>query len=181
MGFNSCKISECRKAEEAMYSKYRYALANDSIRNDSNRNEIIRSKTWYLNFDCKHHYTKKYIRKHLGKPFRIYINDENDTTPDIRDYKPFHYEDWLYPAYFEYHPNEKPFIGALLVLRFEHNKSIMLEDDCPRHDEYSCREYKVIDDPEKDVNWIFHLINTDSFDLKCPYILRNEEKFYWTF
>ena len=128
-----------------------------------------------LTFDCKHRYTKRYIRKHLGKPIRICITDY---APDFKfqDTYLLKYEEWLYPAGIEYHPNEKPFIGEILILRFEPHRPVLRRvHNCPSK---FCHEYSIISGADEIHTDAILLLNSDSFDLKYPYILKNEQIFY---
>lgn len=152
---SGCKISECRKAEEAMYAKYRYSIANDSLSDMGSE----------LSFDCKHRYTRKYIRKHLGKPLRIYIHDDHSMGTDL-------YEEWIYISRQQKYPNEKPWIGSLLVLSFYINKPGMIEQGhgCP---EPNCHLYSTMSFSDDIYTNLILRFNSDSFDIKYPYIIKN--------
>jgi hypothetical protein len=165
----ACNPCTCRKAEEVTYAKYRQCILSSSDSICSFRAENG------LTFDCAHRYTRAYIAKQLGKPFRIYIRDKEipHNSP------PTYYEDWLYPSYLEKSPNQRSWIGSLLVIRFELKKDKMMrfkKSPCPGKD---CHQYFDTSAQDDDGDWV-NFINSDSFDIKYPYILRNEGGFwYW--
>ena len=188
IGLNSCKTSDCLKAEESRFAQYLYVITNDSA-TTSDSTKIIRTTdengkpyTVFRNnagqdltFDCKRRYTKKYIRKQLGKPLRIYISDKEQ-----RQYKYWRnsvYEEWIYPLNIEYHPNKKPFICKILVLRFEGSSNkLRRQGNCP---ELKCHDYSFYGGGEGCYDLIFGIINSDSFDIKYPYILKNEQVWFF--
>jgi hypothetical protein len=154
----SCKISDCRKAEEAVYAQYRQAMVTDSSFDFTN-----------MRFDCKgRSYSKKYLLKHLGKPFRIYIKDKGAANEML-------YEDWIYIVKKLKYTNEKPWIASLLVLKLDLGSSKLI--DYPGCNA-GCTDYRILNAANDIYTHAIFRVNSDSFDIKYPYIIKNEQRFY---